>query len=292
MLKAVSKNILIKKSNSFLCKSGLSSTSHYATDINKLKSKYDVVIIGGGHNGLVAANYLAKYAKKDIKICVLERRDVLGGAAVSEEIIPGFKFSRASYLLSLFRPVIFKDLDLMRHGILKFYTRDPSSYTPLLDTDPQYSKKSTSLTLSSNSQFNFEQISKFSVKDAHNYEKYENWLNRICSVLEDYMDKPPVDSKALQSKKNVLSKLKYLMNYMPNMETAKFFANNYEDLYRLFTEPAANLLDEWFESDVLKATLATDSVIGAMLSPNSPGSAYVLLHHIIGGIDGQKGIHK
>lgn len=257
-------------------------------DIKNIKPKYDVIIIGGGHNGLVAANYLAKFSSKPIKICVLEQRDVIGGAAVTEEIIPGFKFSRASYLLSLFRPVIIQDLDLMRHGMLKFYTRDPSSYTPILESDPQYSKKRTSLTLSADSKFNYGEISKFSIKDAKNYELYENWLNAICGVLESYMDKPPPNLESFKNS-NIFAKLKYLKNYIPDLKTAKFFADNYEDLFRLFTEPAGNLLNEWFESDVLKATLATDSVIGAFLSPYSEGSAYVLLHHIIGGIDGKKG---
>ncbi len=141
-----------------------STPVQYTTESSKLKSKYDVVIIGAGHNGLVAANYLAKYSKKKLKICLLERRHVVGGAAVTEEIVPGFKFSRASYLLSLFRPVILKDLDLMRHGMLKFYLRNPSSYTPLLSTDPQWEKNRTSLTLSSDSRFNAQQIAKFSKK--------------------------------------------------------------------------------------------------------------------------------
>ena len=260
----------------------------YATkNFKSIKSKYDAIIIGAGHNGLVAANYLAKFSPKPIKICILEQRHIIGGAAVTEELIPGFKFSRASYLLSLFRPQIIQDLDLMRHGILKFYTRNPSSYTPLLESDPQY-KKSTSLTLSSSSKFNYNQISKFSIRDAKNYEKYENWLNNVCEFLEPFMDKSPPNTDIIKNS-TTISKLKYLKKYVPDLKTAKFFAHNFDDLYRLFTEPASNLLNEWFESDVLKATLATDSVIGAFLSPYSEGSAYVLLHHIIGGIDGKKG---
>lgn len=260
----------------------------YATNnFKNIKSKYDVIIIGAGHNGLVSANYLAKFSPRPLKICVLEQRDVIGGAAVTEEIIPGFKFSRASYLLSLFRPQIIKDLDLMRHGILKFYTRNPSSYTPLLESDPQF-KKSTSLILSSNTGFNYEQISKFSVRDAKNFEKYEYWLNNVCEFLQPFMDKSPPNTHVIKNA-STISKLKYLKKYVPDLKTAKFFAYNFDDIYRLFTEPAANLLNEWFESDVLKATLATDSVIGAFLSPYSEGSAYVLLHHIIGGIDGKKG---
>ena len=226
------------------------SSNGYASDINNIKAKYDVIIIGAGHNGLVAANYLAKFAKtKPLKICILENREVIGGAAVTQELIPGFKFSRASYLLSLFRPIIFKDLDLMRHGMLKFYKRNPSSYTPLLENDPQYTKDRRSLTLSSDLKFNFDQIAKFSQRDAKNYALYENWLAEICNVLENFMDLPPPDARKLLSKTNIFSKINYLRPYVSDIKTAKFLINNYEDIYRLFTEPAAYLLNEWFESD-------------------------------------------
>lgn len=283
---------MLKAKNAFNLNRSFYSTisSIYANQPSKLKSKYDVVIVGGGHNGLVAANYLAKYSKKpNIKICVLESRNILGGAAVTEEITPGFKFSRASYLLSLFRPKIIQDLDLMRHNMLKFHIRDPSSYTPLLESDPQYSSKSRSLTLSANADFNRKEISKFSKQDAEAYENYEEWLNGICSVLEEFIDKEPISQRELDARKSVFSKLSYLKSNLPNRQNLKFMSKNYEHVYRLFTQPAANILDEWFESDVLKASLATDSVIGAMLSPYSAGSAYVLLHHIIGGIEGKKG---
>ena len=114
-------------------------------------------------------------------------------------------------------------------------------------------------------------------------------MHDICQSLESFLDKTPPSLKKLNEKKNLLSKIMYLKSFISNFEQAKFFALNYEGIYRLLTEPTTNLLDEWFESDVLKATLATDSVIGALLSPNSAGSAYVLLHHIIGGVDGQAG---
>lgn len=283
-----SKNLVSNSKALSSCHS-LSTSASYITDNNKLKSKYDVVIIGAGHNGLVAANYLAKFSNQKLKICLLERRHCIGGAAVTEEIVPGFKFSRASYLLSLFRPIILKDLNLMRHGMLKFYLRNPSSYTPLLDSDPQWRTDRTSLTLSSDAKFNAEQIAKFSTKDAEKFEKYENWLSDICEGLEVYMDKAPPNLHTFKKQKNILQKIKYMKDYVSDMKTVKFFGKNYEDIYRLMTEPASNLLDEWFESDVLKGTLATDSVIGANLSPYSVGSAYVLLHHVIGGVDGKKG---
>lgn len=285
------KNYFLRKKYSSIVNilSNNSSSITYDSDPAKLKSKYDVVIIGAGHNGLVAANYLAKFSKKKLSICLLEKRNCIGGAAVTEELVPGFKFSRASYLLSLFRPIIINDLDLMRHGMLKFYTRDPSSYTPLIETDPQYSVNRTSLTLSSDSDFNRKQIAKFSQLDSINYEKYEHWLNNICEILEPSLDLSPPSYQTF-SNKNLIGKIKYLKSYLKDYKTSKKLISQSEDIYRLFAEPAANLLDEWFESDVLKATLATDSVIGAMLSPYSVGSAYVLLHHIIGGIDGKKGV--
>jgi phytoene dehydrogenase-like protein len=262
----------------------------FISNPDKLKSKYDVVIIGAGHNGLIAANYLAKMSKNKLKICVLERRHVIGGAAVTEEIVPGFKFSRASYLLSLFRPIIIEELGLMRHGTLKFHTRDPSGYTPVLETDPQYSSLCRSLTLGPHANKNYEQIAKFSKKDAHKFEQYENRLNELCSVLERFLDNPPPNLSILKEKGKYLQKLMLLRNYLSDIYAVNFFAKHHDEIYRLFTAPAAHILDEWFESDVLKATIATDSVIGAMLSPYSEGSAYVLLHHIIGGIDGQKGV--
>jgi phytoene dehydrogenase-like protein len=289
MYKSFFKNPL-KNSEKFqlLCMRHYVSNSQLVNDIAKIKKRYDVIIIGAGHNGLVAANYLAKFSKKKLKICLLEQRHLLGGAAVTEELYPGFKFSRASYLLSLFRPTILKELDLMRHGILKFYTRNPSSYTPLLESDPQY-KKARSLTLSSDLAYNKSQILKFSKEDAKNYGNYEDWLNEICSLLEPFIDNPCFDPKQLD-RKNLLKKINYARSYISSIKTAKSFINNYKDIYRLFTESAANILDDWFESDVLKATLATDSVIGAMLSPYSNGSAYVLLHHMIGSVDGRKGV--
>uniref|UniRef100_A0A0P4W2B1 Amine oxidase domain-containing protein n=1 Tax=Scylla olivacea TaxID=85551 RepID=A0A0P4W2B1_SCYOL len=123
-------------------------------------AKYDAVIVGGGHNGLVAAGYLAKAGKR---VCLLERRHVLGGAAVTEEIVPGFKFSRASYVLGLLRPKVYQDLDLVHHG-LKIYPRDPSSYTPL--REDHWGNGGRSLTLGPQEAMNHQQISQFSVKDA------------------------------------------------------------------------------------------------------------------------------
>lgn len=113
-------------------------------------------------------------------------------------------------------------------------------------------------------------------------------LGDICDLIENFLDKPPISWDKVRNK-SLLKKYKYIREYVNDMKTARGLGQNYENMYRLFTESAAGLLDEWFESDVLKATLATDSVIGAMLSPYSGGSAYVLLHHVMGGVNGLKG---
>lgn len=159
----------------------------------------------------------------------------------------------------------------MRHGIIKYYTRDPSGYTPLAESDPQYGPSSRSLTLGPNAKQNFDQISRFSLSDAKKFDQYESWLNNICGVLEKFLDNPPPNLSVLQTKRNFIEKFRLLRSYLSDFEAIKFFIQNYNDVYRLFTAPAADILNEWFESDVLKATLATDSVIGAMLSPESPG---------------------
>lgn len=115
-------------------------------------------------------------------------------------------------------------------------------------------------------------------------------LGEICDMVEKFLDNPPINWDKVKGK-SVLKKFKYIREYVSDMKMVKNLSDNYEGIYRLFTESAAGILDEWFESDVLKATLATDSVIGAMLSPYSSGSAYVLLHHIMGGVNGIKGLY-
>ena len=143
------------------------------------KDEWDVVIVGGGHNGLTAAAYLAG---KGLSVCLLERRHILGGAAVTEEIHPGFKYSRCSYLFSLFRPQIVRDLELKRHG-LKFHFRDPSSFTPL--RDGRY------LMMGPDMAFTQREIGKFSAKDAEAYPRYEQQLSKLVSFFEPLLDAPP-----------------------------------------------------------------------------------------------------
>ncbi|KAG6974784.1 hypothetical protein JG687_00000169 [Phytophthora cactorum] len=232
----------------------------------------DAIVVGGGHNGLVAAAYLAKAGKS---VCVLEKRHLVGGAAVTEEIFPGFKFSRASYVFSLFRPQIIKDLDLHRHG-LEVFVRDPSSFTPTRD--------GRSLILGSDMQQTQASIAQFSTADAKAYPVYNKMLEVILK---------------LQLMLNLRQIFILLLTRLLLSEAAKAMAHlgyrcgklgsELTTFAEIMTAPATKILDKWFESDVLKATLATDAIIGAKVSPSTPGSAYILFHHVMGEVNGIKG---
>ena len=236
-----------------------------------MTQRYDALIIGGGHNGLVAAAYLARAGQK---VLVLERRPVLGGASVTEEIVPGFKFSRLAYLNSLFRPEIIRDLDLHAHG-LEFLPRNPSSFSPF--PDGRY------LLLGPDHSFNQREISKFSPKDAEAYPKYEAWLETFAEFIESTLDLTPPDLTRL-TPGNLLT-LAGL-----GRRALGLGPRNLQALVELLTGAATPILDRWFESEHLKVTLATDAVIGAMASPSMPGTAYVLLHHVMGTTGGARGV--
>ncbi|XP_051778905.1 pyridine nucleotide-disulfide oxidoreductase domain-containing protein 2 isoform X2 [Erpetoichthys calabaricus] len=247
------------------------------------KLDYDAVIIGAGHNGLVAAAYLQKAG---INTAVLERRKVIGGAAVTEEIVPGFKFSRASYLLSLLRPQIYKDLELKKHG-LKVYLRNPHSFTPLLE-EGTAAHPPRSLLLGNDMAENQHQISVFSKKDAKAYPLYQTHMEKIANAIEPLLDAPPVNIAGIYSGA-LKEKLGALRTFMPLLQTGRRLGKSIPDFYELLTAPTTKILNRWFDSEPLKATLATDSLIGAMLTPSTPGSGYVLLHHVMGEIEGIKG---
>lgn len=247
------------------------------------KNKYDAIVIGGGHNGLVAAAYLAKSGKR---VCVLERRHIVGGAAVTEEIIPGYKFSRASYVLGLLRPKVYEDLELKRHG-LKVYPRDPSAYTPLHE-DYWKSGRGKSLTLGPHEDQNFQQISQFSEKDAKALPQLENLLNKFAEALAPLLDSVPPDVNKFYDS-GIAGKIKQLPKFTPLLKAASVLGKDFPQFYELMTAPTTKILDRWLESEPLKATLATDSVIGAMISPSTPGSGYVLLHHVMAQVAGVRG---
>ncbi|MCL7038928.1 hypothetical protein MKW94_025707 [Papaver nudicaule] len=245
--------------------------------------KWDAVIIGGGHNGLTAAAYLAR---SGLSVAVLERRQLIGGAAVTEELIPGFKFSRCSYLQSLLRPSIIRELELGRHG-LKMLKRNPSSFTPC--ADGRY------LLLGPDSKLNHSELSKFSKKDAEAYPRYENQLLKFCNFMDLLLDSPTPESlhgdrsSFAERLKNKMQKSAFWSRCL--REAMSMGQKDMVDFVDLLLSPSSKVLNNWFEvGDVLKATLATDAVIGSMASVHTPGSGYVLLHHVMGETDGHRGV--
>src|SRR5438270_1239563 len=230
-----------------------------------IHSKYDVIVIGGGHNGLVNAAYLGRAGKK---VLVCERRHVLGGAAVTEEVFPGFKFSVASYVVSLLRPEIIRDLDLPRHG-LEILPLD-GTFTPM-HGNYLWRVNDHAKTL--------REIARHSKLDAEAYDEYGKAMVEMGRFVKPILGMTPPDPMSL-----TLTALKDLMAM-----GRRFQRLPYDDKYnqvQLMTMSAVDLLDQWFETDVLKATMSASGIIGTFLGVRSPGTAYVLLHHYMGEIDG------
>src|SRR5437667_284734 len=231
-----------------------------------MNSKYDVVVIGGGHNGLVNAAYLARGGKK---VLVCERRHVLGGAAVTEEVFPGFKFSVASYVVSLLRPEIIRELDLPRHG-MEILPLD-GTFTPMPNGDYLWRVNDHAKTR--------REIARHSRLDAEAYDEYGKAMVEMGRFVKPIlaMTAPDPTSLALRGLRDLLSIAR------------RFQRLPAEDKYnqvQLMTMSAAEFLDQWFETDVLKATMSASGIIGTFLGVRSPGTAYVLLHHYMGEIDG------
>ncbi|MFT4542224.1 MAG: phytoene dehydrogenase-like protein [Planctomycetota bacterium] len=232
----------------------------------KRNSEWDAVIIGGGHNGLVCAAYLAKAGRK---VLVLERRHVLGGAAVSEEIFPGFTYSVCSYVVSLLRPWIVRELELPRFGleILPLET----SFSPYLD--------GRSLCRWSDGERTRREISTFSKKDAEIAPEFGKAMNQLARFVKPLIDSPAPDPTSFAP-----SELSALLEH--GKRFGGLSADLQGSLAQLMTSSAVDLLDGWFESDQLKAPMAVSGIIGTFLGVRSPGTAYVLLHHYMGEIDG------
>ncbi|MEA2205957.1 MAG: hypothetical protein QOE77_2733 [Blastocatellia bacterium] len=232
----------------------------------QMKNKYDVIVIGGGHNGLVNAAYLARAGKR---VLVLERRHVLGGAAVTEEVFPGFKFSVCSYVVSLLRPEIIRELDLPRHG-LEILPLD-GTFTPMANGDYLWRVNDHAKTR--------REIARHSKLDAEAYDEYGKAMIEMAHFVKPIMSMTPPDPTSLNPKG--LKDLHFLGKRFQKLPE--------EDKYnqvQLMTMSAVDFLDQWFETDVLKATMSASGIIGTFLGVRSPGTAYVLLHHYMGEIDG------
>src|SRR5256712_11517003 len=246
--------------------------SHHAAPVQilgrtSMAQKYDCIIIGGGHNGLVNASLLPRAGKK---VLVRERRPVLGGAAVTEEIFPGFKFSVCSYVVSLLRPEISRDLDLPRHG-LEILPLD-GTFTPATDGGNYLWRVNDHAKT-------MREIRRHSRADADAYEEFGKAMVQMCRFVKPILSMTPPDPTTLNPRD--LMKLLFLGR--------RFQALSSEDKYnqvQLMTMSAIDFLDQWFETDILKATMSASGIIGTFLGVRSPGTAYVLLHHSMWEIDG------
>jgi phytoene dehydrogenase-like protein len=233
----------------------------------------DVIIIGGGHNGLVCAAYLAATG---LKVTVLERRAVVGGAAVTEEFHPGFRNSVAAYTVSLLNPKVIRDLELARHG-LTVVERRLSNFLPT--ADGRYLCTGGGITA--------REVAKFSQHDAGRLDEYGQRLDRIADVLRELV---------LQTPPNVVrgdwraALPQFLRAARAGGRVRALDLNLQRELLRLFSTSAGDYLDGWFDSDPIKAVYGFDGIVGNYASPYTPGSAYVLLHHVFGETNGKKGV--
>ncbi len=229
-------------------------------------ANYDAIVIGAGHNGLTCAAYLAKAGRK---VCVLERRDQVGGATSTEEHYPGFKYSACSYVVSLLRPWIIRDLELTKHGyqilpLEETFTPFPDGRYLLRDGDPERTRRA---------------IQKFSKRDAEVYSQFGMTMGELGRMVKPVIDQPAPDPSSLNPAE--LFRMLKLGRHMGQKGEDWLAAN-----YKMLTMSAVDLLSEWFECEQLIAPMSVSGIIGTFLGVRSPGTAYVLLHHYMGEIDG------
>jgi phytoene dehydrogenase-like protein len=227
----------------------------------------DVVIIGGGHNGLACAAYLAKAG---LDVLVLEKRGVVGGAAATEEPWPRYRVSSASYVVSLIPPQVVRELDLKRFGY-EVSIITPDYFVPFPD--------GTSLTLWGDVERDAAAIGRFSERDAAAYVAFDRYFERVARLLKDLLFVVPPNMNLRDLPKWAATAGRF----------RKWSGRDLHETVRLFTMSAADFLDEWFEDERVKGALATQAIIGAWCGPMTPGSAYVLMHHWIGEVDGHAG---
>ena len=227
--------------------------------------KYDAIVIGGGHNGLTAAAYLGRAGKK---VLVLERRHVLGGAAVTEEVFPGFKFSVCSYVVSLMKSNVMRELMLPKFGLELLPLE--STMTPL---------ENDYLLRTADSDQTYREIARHSKKDAENYMRFGPAMGQIGMAVRPILETIAPNPIRPSFSDNIATKK--ILDHVKSLSSQQF-----EYLTKLMTMSSADFLDEWFECEPLKATMSASGIIGTFMGPRSPGSAYVMLHHYMGDIDG------
>jgi phytoene dehydrogenase-like protein len=233
------------------------------------RTDYDVIVVGGGHNGLVCACYLAKAGRK---VLVLERRAVVGGAAVTEEFHPGFRNSVASYTVSLLHPKVIDELHLADHG-LKVLLRPQSNFFPLSDTESLAFHRDRAATQA--------EFARFSRADAEALPKYYQMLDGVVGFLRDELLRTPPNVGG--------GFLDLVRAGSTALRARRLSMTERRDVVDLFTKSAADVLGAWFENDHIRAAFAFDSVVGNYAAPSTPGSAYVLLHHVFGQVNGEDG---
>ncbi len=236
-----------------------------------MAASYDVIVVGGGHNGLVAAAYLVR---SGLRVLVLERRPLVGGACVTEEVWPGYRISTAAYLCGLLQPKIIRELELERFGY-EILPKDPAFFSPFPDGSHLFVWRDDRTTA--------EEIARLSPRDARRYPEYEAFLARVAEWVEPWLLRTPPD--LLRRRWGDLLSLGRL-----GLSALRLSPSDLVRALRMMTQSAADFLDDWFESGGLKASLATDGVIGARGGPSTPGTAYVLFHHCMGQAAGKRGL--